>query len=224
MCFRNFMCGSFLSIVLLTNCKKAEFNENDQFYNVDSVNYSQDRIDSLELNSKVEENNAFRFTNFKIEKYSEYGTNYHIFFSDGEGNEAQYDDDANYLDLPNLRHAMYIPEILYNLEYYYNSVLGKKSQKDGSKYRIDYTDEYIDFLNSKINLVYDLPLKTEDKKLDEIFNTVYYDLKPYTEIYVKEQGYGRVTFVLSDEYATKNEAQVELRRDEKTGNLTLLKW
>lgn len=141
--------------------------------------------------------------------YEEYEELNHYFFklssedlllTNESGQVISYDDEINYSELPNLIQIYFVHQLLYDyhgIKRYYQDVLNKDLYtKRDSKGNSSYTQEFIDFFNSKVNYVYQLPLKSEDEKLNEIFNRIYYNNKDF-QIYEGEKKYGRQEFYLS---------------------------
>lgn len=136
---------------------------------------------------------------------------------DSDGNSLKYDDESNYSELPNLMQTIFAGTLFYRLQDYYETTTLKKAEiKDSQNYLKGYTQEYIEFFNSKVNLLNDLPLKTEDEKLNEVFNKIYYDFGD-SEIYEGDKGYGHQTFLLVKDGRTVG--GTTFRRNEEDKNL-----
>ncbi|NDW19323.1 hypothetical protein D0T53_10420 [Dysgonomonas sp. 216] len=147
------------------------------------------------------------------------------------GTPLVYDDEADYSTLGILPQMYWAEKILLDfvVKEYYKNTYGEIVQDSNLKY----AENYINFINSHINLVFAFPVKTENDELNKIFNKIYYDNKDY-EFYIGERGYGWQSFYLSKdgtiEYGVNSSGKryvrspkLTLRRDEKTGYLIISK-
>ena len=228
----------FIILLFLTSCKKNEIKETRT--NTDSSAISLNPTDnSISEDLENESVNEEDSTNSSIYKYGFYiNTDFTKTFSrdlcvtDKEGKILKYDDEMDFSQIPNMKEFFYAKRVINFLDSYYNKKYGKETMRHektngGQNF---YTRDYIEFLNSKINLVNELPLKSDDEMLNEIFNKIYYDYQEY-EIFAGEKKYGVFNLYLSKdgqpeygkifgEVVMKN-PKISLARDKVNGNLII---
>lgn len=137
---------------------------------------------------------------------------------DDKGIPLIYDDEITYLDFPNFPQMVFASEFHISVRHYYENVLKKKIYNTEDSNNYTYTQEFVDFFNSKVNFVYELPMKTKDEKLDEVFNKLYYDYKD-CDILEDDKGFGYQKYVMiqNDKIKTK----LTIRRNKNTKNLQI---
>ncbi|MDM1298527.1 hypothetical protein HXZ94_08430 [Empedobacter falsenii] len=224
----NFYFFSFLLFFFFFNCKTKNNNESDKNNSIE--------VDSTKTVSEYGEgieNSEDANPSYVTLKMEPDGRLSYLVILDNTGYSLKYDDEIDYAELYPIKQFFMADKI--NLEKYYKDTFNKKSKvvkSDG--FDTGYSNEYIDFFNSKINLVYELPLKTEDEKLNEVFNRVYYDYIEY-DVYKGDKKYGEETFYLSKDGTVEyrrgyfggkeiSNPNIKLKRDDKTGNITISKY
>ena len=222
-----------LLFILFFNCKSGNNNEPEKNTStkVDSI-----KTDSTKNMSEYDEgidDSEDIHPSYATLKMEPDGRLSHLVVLDNTGYPLKYDDELNYDEFYPIKQFFIADEIY--MGKYYEDTFNKKSKvvtSDG--FDTGYSKEYIDFFNTKINLVYELPLKTEDEKLNEEFNRVYYDYIEY-DVYKGDKKYGEQTFYLSKDgtveyrigyFGGKEIANpsIKLKRDDKTGNLIISKY
>ena len=206
----NLKITSFLFFVILFSCKEnTSTNISDKI--TDSTNkIISDSISKLpEYNQEQNLNQILETQEIEKPDYKFVAESYHIFVLDENNDTLKFDDEKDYFAFPYLKEAYYARHLTHLFPYYKRKIKNEKLNP--------YSKENLDFLNSKINLVFQVPLNTYDEELNEIFNKLYYDYKDY-DVYPMEKGYGFQTFYLGNDI---REVKMDIRRNYKNGNLEI---
>ena len=197
---------SLITVFTLFSCEKVNYPKEVTTETSDSTETASN--DETEYEGETENVPQYRL---------ELNDNGSILVTDDEGIPLTYDDEVNYSNLP-LRQIFFATELGgYNLQKYYENISGKEADMRDRYYGYKNTKDYIDFVNSKINLVFNLPLKTDDEELNEVFNKLYYDYIDY-QFYEGDRGYGWQKFNFHKDGGNRDK-YVNISRDKETGNL-----
>lgn len=214
---------SIFVLLLTINCKKENTNEkitNNQVVTDSSVvvnESSKDEENYYNVEESQQNNVYFKLVDRRDNSIT-------VTYSDGT--PIKFDDEVDYSNFPLLK--MFCIANMWNYDLYtFQGFYYDKTGKSSKDVRPDspftfHTEEFKDFVNSKLNLINEVPLKTTEDKIDKIFNRLYYDYKD-SEVYPKERGYGYQKFIVR-KYGSDSEQQFSIKRDEKSGNMTVTVW